>query len=358
MKQLLLQATALLLLSGVSLGFGYFDAITDGTPIAGLSPAAVALGSAKAIGIREAVTIFTNPAMTSGLPGVLQVSAAPIYWTERVLESDVDKTVRTLRTFDNFSGAATWPVGGLTVGAGYAKVAEFGYEGTHVLYDEPDDPPIGMEVLYASGGQWEAMGSISMEVAGPLSAGFSGGIRSARADYEYFFNSERYSIPDSSSQWNLDSDEFAWHAGLAFDGDLFKSGICYSSPTEYMEDAVSVGVSAYAEHLKKITVGFEGELLSPFDANHFLGKLSVIMPLTKNLNALTSASFDDQRVANRAGFGFGMGFSGNIGRFDLGMGILNRFKSRKDSGFPNESADRVDDSFTQFSFGISYAFTD
>lgn len=125
-----------------------------------------------------------------------------------------------------------------------------------------------------------------------------------------------------------------------------------------MEESVSIGFSAFAEHLKKITVGFEGELISPFDSNHFLGKLSVIMPLTKNLDALTSASFDDQRIANRAGFGFGLGFSGHIDRFNLGIGIFNRFRARKDTAFPNESADRVDDSVTQFTFGVGYSFTD
>ena len=357
MRSPILLIALLFILNSTGLSFGYYDSINEGTPIPGLSPTAVALGSPKALSPIEPACVFTNPALTAWAGGTVQAAYSAITWTERVIESDIDKTVRTLTTLDNFSGAAVWPVGPVTLGAGYAKVAEFGYEGTHTVYDDPEDPEIGVEILYADGGQHEAMGSASMVLAGVLSAGFSGGMRTASADYEYFFNSHRYSIPDSSAVWSFDESEFAWHAGLALNGDLFKSGLSYSSGTEYMEESVSIGFSAYAEHLKKITVGFEGELISPFDSNRFLGKLSIIMPLTKNLNALTSASFDDQRVANRAGFGFGLGFSGRIGRFNLGGGILNRFRARTDTAFPDEEADRVDDSATQFTIGLSYSFS-
>jgi len=358
MFRILKYLSAALFTVSVSYGFGYYDSMTNGTVIPGLSPSTSALGSAKAIGIDEAVCLFTNPAMTAGLPLTIQGNAASISWSERVLESDIEKTVRTLTTFDNITAAAVYPLGRISLGAGYAKVAEFGYEGTHTLFDNPEDPPMGVELLYVTGGQWETMGSVSIELSESVSAGFSGGMRSVRAEYEYDFNSERFSIPDSSSEWTIDRSDFAWHAGVHLDGDLFKSGCCYSSGTEYMEESVSIGISAFAEHLKNITVGFEGELISPLDSNHFIGKLSVIMPLTKNLDALTSASFDDQRVANRAGFGFGLGFNGHIDRFNLGIGIINRFRARKDTAFPNETADRVDDSVTQFVFGIGYSFTD
>ena len=357
MTRSVLLVTATLISASVSFGFGYYDSMTSGTPIPGISPVSVALGASKAIGISEALSLFTNPAMTAELPFALQGTFSGISWSEKVIESDIDKTVRTLTNFGNFAAAMVYPLGPVSIGAGYAKVAEFGYQGTHTVFDNPDDPPLGVELLNVSGGQWEAMGSVSMAVTGPLSAGFSGGMRSASADYEYSFNSHRYSIPDSSSEWSLDQSEFAWHAGIHLDGELFKSGICYSSGTEYMEETVSMGFSAFAEHLKSITVGFEGELISPFDSNHFLGKLSIIMPLTENLNALTSASFDDQRIANRAGFGFGIGFIGHVDRFDMEVGVFNRFKARKDTAFPNESADRVDDSVTQFSFGVGYSFT-
>ena len=78
------------------------------------------------------------------------------------------------------------------------------------------------------------------------------------------------------------------------------------------QDILAFGGSAVAEHLKKITMGFEAEITSPFDKNLFIGKLFLTMPLTKSLEALVSVSFDDNRVANRAGFGFGMGFSSRI----------------------------------------------
>lgn len=76
------------------------------------------------------------------------------------------------------------------------------------------------------------------------------------------------------------------------------------------------------------------------------------MPLAKSLEALVSVSFDDNRVANRAGFG--IGYSGQIGRFRVGGGILNRFRARENTNFPGEFANRVDDSYTILNLGISY----
>ena len=335
-------------------GFGYQDALTDGTVLGGFSPYTVALGTVRAVGASEPASIFTNPAQVALHPFTIQLSGSSISWAERVIESDLDKTLRTLMTNNNGLAAVVVPFGGITAGAGLVKVAEFGYEGVTFIYDDNEEDELGVAILESSGSQIEAMGSISAVISGPLSAGFSGGVRRAAAEYDYEFNSFQILIPDSSYSWSKSRSEFAWHAGLALGGDLFKSGVSYSSETEFMEDILAFGGSAYAEHLKKITMGFEAEITSPFDKNLFLGKLFLTMPFTKSLEALVSVSFDDNRVANRAGFGFGMGFSGRIGRFTAGGGILNRFRSRKDTAFPDEVSDRVDDSYTIINLGVSY----
>ncbi|MCK5130975.1 MAG: hypothetical protein KAR40_02355 [Candidatus Sabulitectum sp.] len=341
------------ILSTHAFGFGYYDAITNGTVLGGFSPYTVALGTVRAVGVSEPASIFTNPAQVAVHPFSIQLSGSSISWAERVIESDLDKTLRTLMTNSNGLAAVVYPAGGITLGAGIVKVAEFGYDGMTLIYDDPDDPEIGIALLESSGSQIEAMGSVSMVIAGPLSAGFSGGVRRAAAEYQYNFNSFHFLIPDSLYTWSKNSSEFAWHTGLALTGDLFKSGVSYSSETEYMEDILAFGGSAYAEHLKKTTLGFEAEITSPFDKNLFLGKLFLSMPLTKSLEALVSVSFDDNRVANRAGFGFGMGFSGRVGRFTAGGGVLNRFRSREDTAFPDEQSDHVDDSYTIINLGIS-----
>ncbi|KAF5409836.1 MAG: hypothetical protein C5S43_06110 [Candidatus Methanocomedens sp.] len=348
----------LIALSSQAFGFGYQDAVTNGTVLGGFSPYTVALGTVRAVGASEPASIFTNPAQVASHPFTAQLSGSSISWTERVIETDIDKTIRTLMTNSNGLAAVVCPVGDITIGAGIVKVGEFGYDGISLIYNDPDDPEIGIALLQSSGSQIEAMGSLSMVVAGPLSAGFSGGVRRAAAEYLFTFDSFHFLIPDSSCAWSLYNSEFAWHAGLALNGELFKSGISYSSETEYMEDIIAFGGSAYAEHLKKATVGFEAELTSPFDQNRFLGKLFLSMPFTKSLEALISVSFDDNRVANRAGFGFGMGFSGRVGQFTIGGGVLNRFRARQDSAFPEETSDRVDDSYTIINLGISYTIGD
>lgn len=350
-----LVATVLFIVS-LSSGFGFYDSVNSGTPLPGLSPASAALGTSRAIGVPEPACLFTNPAKTAGLSLSAQLIGSGVSWTERVLESDVEKTVRTYLTASNFTGAVLVPVAGFSLSAGYAKVAEFGYEGTHTVYNAAGDKVIGVEILYADGGQWEAMGGLSKVIVGSLSAGLSAGMRIASANYEYDYNSSNIAIPDSVSMWSLDEKEFAWRAGLALGGDLFNSALSYASETEYMEDVIAIGISAFAPHLNSITVGFEGELTSPLDQNHFLGKLSVIMPLRTNLNALTSVSFDDQRIANRAGLGFGLGFNLILDRVDLSGAVISRFKARKNSAFPDEESDRVDDGVTQFSLGVNYRF--
>ncbi|PIE53321.1 hypothetical protein CSA37_01935 [Candidatus Fermentibacteria bacterium] len=349
-------ALVILFSTSICYGFGYHDSMNNGSPLPACSPSMAALGSCRAIGIPEPVNVFTNPARLVLVPPSVQVSASSVSWAEKVLENDLEKTVRTMMVLGNFSGAAVFSAAGLSFAAGYAKVAEFGYEGTHEVYDNPDLPPVGFEVLNSKGSQWEGMAGVSGRISGSLSAGFSGGFRTAEADYEYLFNSYLITIPDSSAVWSFDESEFAWHAGVALTGDIFNTGVSYSSGTARMDETIAFGASVYAAHINKITVGFEGEIISPADGNHFLGKLSVIMPLTNNLNALTSASFDDQRIANRAGFGFGMGFEGRVNRFLISGGILNRFKARKNTAFPNEGAERIDDSATQISFGVSYRF--
>ena len=358
MKACICSVFVFFILCSPAFGLGYQDAVTSGTVLGGFSPYTVALGTIRAVGASEPASIFTNPAQAAAHPFTAQLSGSSISWAERVIESDIDKTIRTLMTNSNGLAAVVCPVGAVRIGAGIVKVGEFGYDGMSFIYDDPDDPEIGVALLQSNGSQVEAMGSVSMVISGPLSAGFSGGVRRAAAEYLYRFDSFHFLIPDSSYSWSIYSSEFAWHAGLALNGDLFKSGVSYSSETEYMQDILAFGGSAYAEHLKKATIGFEAELTSPLDQNRFLGKLFLSMPLTKSLEALISVSFDDNRAANRAGFGFGMGLSGHVGQFTIGGGILNRFRARMDTAFPEETSDRVDDSYTIINMGVSYAIGD
>ncbi len=334
--------------------FGYFDSINKGTMVPGISPSTVALGSLRAVGISEPASIFMNPAQVVLLDTQVQIAWSSIQWAERVIQSDLEKTVRTHMTNDNGTAALVFPVGRVVIGAGIAKVGEFGYEGSHSIHDDPDDPELGVALLSAKGSQWESLASLSAVVTGQLSVGFSGGVRMVEADYKYEFNSSQFLIPDSTANWSIDDTEFAWHGGLALNGEMFKSGISYSSETDYMDDIIAFGASALAPHLRNTTVGFEAEIVSPFDSNRFLGNLFIQMPMTETMNVLTSVSFDDNRVANRAGLGFGLGFDMRVNRFTLGAGLLSRFKSRKNTAFPNEASDRVDDSANMFSLGITY----
>ncbi|MCK5132810.1 MAG: hypothetical protein KAR40_11730 [Candidatus Sabulitectum sp.] len=354
MKIFAVYSAVITILVTQAFGFGYYDSMTEGTSIPGLTPSTTALGSVRALGVMEAASIFYNPAQTASLSLDIQLSGSSIQWTERVIQSDIEKSVRSLMTNDNGTAAVVYPVGPVVIGAGIAKIGEFGYTGSHTVFDDPDNSELGIAVLYANGSQWETLAGISSVISGQLSAGFSGGVRIVNADYHYEFSSHRFLIPDSSVYWSVKDQAFAWHAGLAVDGEIFKSGVSYSSETEYMHDIIAFGASALAPHLENTTVGFEAQIASPLDHNRFTGNLFFQMPLTENMNALTSVSFDDSRVANRAGLGYGLGFDLRLDRFIVGGGLLTRFKARKNTAFPYEQSDRIDDSSTMITLGIIY----
>ena len=354
MKAFTIYSAILAILATQAFGFGYFDSVTKGSILPGLTPSTTALGSVRAVGVSEAASIFFNPAQTAFLSADIQLAGSSIQWAERVIQTDLEKTVRTIMTNDNGTAAMVFPLGSIVLGAGIAKIGEFGYDGSHTVYDDPEDPELGLAVLHADGSQWETVASVSTVISGVFSAGISGGVRMVNADYVYEFTSHQFLIPDSSAIWSVEDKAFAWHAGLALNGEMFKSGASYSSETDYMDDVIAFGVSALAPHLKYTTVGFEAEISSPLDGNRFMGNLFVKMPLTDRANILTSVSFDDNRVANRAGLGFGLGFDVQLDRLALGGGLLNRFRARKNTAFPNEQSDRVDDSSTMITLGITY----
>ena len=352
--KLIISFLLVLIFVGQALGFGYFDSMHSGTIMPGISPATTALGSLRSLGVNEPVSMFLNPAQTANLSSMVQISGASVHWQGKVIQSDIDKTVRTFINNGNGSLAFVLPVGEITMGAGLAKIGEFGYEGIHTLYEDPEDPELGVVVLYADGAQWESVGQISASITEEFSAGFSAGVRMVQADYEYYFNSHEFLIPDSSAAWSIEDEEFAWHGGVAYNGDMFHSAASYSSKTDYMYDILAFGGSALAPHLNNTIVGFEAQVSSLAEDSKFLGNVFIKTSFTKEVLALISVSFDDNRVANRAGLGFGLGIEATYDKIVLSGGILNRFRSRKNTAFPSEASDRVDDSFTALSLGLSF----
>lgn len=337
-------------------GFGYYDSRHIGTIMPGLSASNIALGSLRSLGEHEPISMFLNPAQTARLSPTIQLSGASINWQEKVIQSDIDKTVRTFWTIGNGSFACVLPLGHVTLGAGIAKIGEFGYDGVHTLYDDPDEPELGVVVLNADGAQWESVGQISASINEQFSVGFSAGIRTVNADYEYYFNSHRFLLPDSSAEWSIEDQAFAWHGGLAYTGEIFGSAVSYSSKTDYMYDILAFGGTALAPHLNNTIVGFEAQVSSLSEDKKFLGNVFFKSALNEQVLALVSVSFDDNRVANRAGLGFGLGLEATFDDFTFSGGMLNRFKARRNTAFPNEASERVDDAFTALSLGLSYTF--
>lgn len=147
MKIFAIYSAIITILVTQAFGFGYYDSITEGTSIPGLAPSTTAPGSVRSLAVMEAASIFYNPAQTASLSLDIQLSGSSIQWTERVIQTDIEKSVRTLMTNDNGTAAVVYPVGPVVIGAGVAKIGEFGCTGSHAVFDDPGNSELGITYL-------------------------------------------------------------------------------------------------------------------------------------------------------------------------------------------------------------------
>ena len=131
--------------------------------------------------------------------------------------------------------------------------------------------------------------------------------------------------------------------------------MCYTSgSSDHYYSRISIAGRARAEHIGNSTMGFEGEIIDPFNNNYFVGKLSIETPIRDNINMLIGVGFNEGENMNRVGLAFSVGGNYRIGRVGIDCALYMSGRSRRSTSFPNEYSDSVDDSWTHFCFGLQY----
>lgn len=338
-------------------GYGFHDALTYGNSVDVISIRSAAMVGIRVFGSEGSTSLFMNPATLHYVNTLnLTASTSSLSWTEEVVDS-TSVTQRSNRGLGSLTGAAAFRISpDIVVAAGVAKVSDFQYDGTHFLPEDPSHPGIDiLETLKSEGGLWEALGGASWNLSDNFAAGVSAGLRFGEISYDYSYDEKFTPEVDSTSQWSWELSEPCYHAGFVLGDDMISAGACYTSGSEdRYHSRLSISGRARAEHIGDTIMGFEGEIVAPFDRNYFNGKLSLETPIRNTISLMAGVGFNEGENMNRVGTAFSVGgnYTASRVRVDLAMSHISR--SRKSTSFPEEYSDYVDDSWTQFCIGLQY----
>lgn len=346
------------MINSFAFGYGYHDALGRGTVINTVGLQAAALGGTRVFGTDNPSALFLNPAELVDVGGIsIYCSGASAAWNESVHDS-----TRVTERGDFGIGGSTCVIAlpvsaGIVVSGGMARIVDNQYRGTHYLPNDPSQPEIDVvEILEASGGQWEALGGVSVLITDGFSAGISAGMRIRRCEFEYQYDRSHTPQIDSIVDWSERTDEFCYHSGFNYTSDAFESGITYTSETEFYYSRAAFGGRLKAAHLSNVWVGFEGELIDPLDRNYFNGRLSFEIPMEDKLKIMTAVGFIEGENMYRTGMIFSLGGSADFGNLILDFVLSTNSRCRSNTSFPEEYSDYVNDSWTAFGLGVNYTF--
>ncbi len=341
----------------VSLGYGFHDALTYGNTVNVVSIRSATMVGVRVFGAKGASAVFLNPACLSNVNSFnMTASTSLLTWAEEVIDS-TSTTRRSEVGLGSLTGAAAFRTGSdLVIGAGVAKVSDHQYDGTHFLPDDPSHPGIDViEVLIAKGGLWEALGGASWSVTDNFTAGVSAGLRFGEVSYEYIYDKKYTPYVDSTASWSWDLSEACYHAGFTLGDDEIAAGACYTSgSSDHYYSTLALSGKARAEHIGNTEMGFEGEIVDPFNNNYFHGKISIETPIRRNINIMAGVGFNEGANMNRVGLAFSIGGNYQSGRMRVDLALSHMGRSRTSKSFPNEYSDYIDDSWTHFCIGLQY----
>ncbi len=341
----------------VCFGYGFHDALNYGNSINVISVRSASLVGIRVFGAEGASAVFLNPASLSNVNSFnMTASTSLITWSEEVVDSTVI-IERSGAGLGSFTGAAAYRIGpDMVIGAGITKVSDHQYDGTHFLPDDPSHPGIDIvEMLKAKGGLCEALGGASWSFSGSITAGVSAGLRFGEVTYAYIYDEKYTPQIDSTSSWSWNLSEACYHVGFLLADDELSAGMCYTSgSSDHYYSRISIAGRARAEHIGNTTMGFEGEIVDPFDNQFFIGKLFLETPIRSNMNIFAGVGFNEGENMNRVGLAFSVGGNYSTGRVRVDCALSHSGRSRKSTSFPNEYSDYVDDSWTHFCLGLQY----
>lgn len=346
---------AILLIVPVSAsGYGYPDAMGEGSPLPGIDAVSHGYGGVASVDVGS-LNLFCNPAELANYNPSFTASIGTL-----ILKQSVDdgwgKHSLTYAGLGASSFQAGLNAGGMSIAIGMAKIRDYTYKGEYFFQETVLDSVIaGFENLVVTGGVWEGAGGFATTLPGNISLGASAGYRLGDINYEYYWHHFSELIPDSTESWMREEGEFAWRAGASYPArEDITVGAVYSSASENCPASIAAGLrmgnlSAYFPGF-----GFEARIYDTEERKAWTGNFFGGIHPDQNLyfrGGLTLASRGGSE--SRTALGIALGATVDLGRSDISAAFNYGNDARNGNvlGFPD--AKTISDVVTAFSVGAA-----
>lgn len=346
--------TVLLLVSAAAFGFGYLDALGQGSTMPGVDAVSHGFGGAYSVNV-GGMNLFGNPSEICSTGSSLMMSGGALILKQTV-DDGLGRHTLTYAGLGASSFQAAFDTGALELAVGIAKIRDYTYKGEYFFIDSNPEPVIaGFENLTVSGSIWEAALGVSREFFPGVKIGAAAGYRTGNVDYEYYWHHFSESIDDSTETWSREEGEFAWRAGTsARVGEATTIGGVYSSETDNVPASFAAGVVFGNLAGGFPGVGIEARIYDTEINTSWAGSVFGGIHPEHNLYfrgglTLSSKGGND----SNASLGLSFGTTVNFSKVNMDAAFNYNNESRNSGVFGFPEAQTVNDIVTGFSVGAT-----
>ncbi len=223
-------------------GYGYPDAIGQGSPLPGVDAVSHGFGGVMAVNVGS-MNLFCNPAELTSFNPTFTASIGPAILKQTV-DDDAGKHSLTYAGFSSCSFQTGFNTGSVSLSMGVARIRDYTYKGEYFFIDTlPEIHIVGFENLIVDGGVWEAAGGAATTLPGNVNIGASVGYRTGEVKYDYYWHYFEEDIPDSSFIWSRDEAELSWRAGASYPaGENVSLGAVFASESENCPSSIAAAI--------------------------------------------------------------------------------------------------------------------
>lgn len=342
------------LFSGSLYGFGYPDAIGQGSPLPGADAVSQGFSGVSSVNV-GGMNLFGNPAELSGSGTDLRISIGALIFKQTV-DDGLGKHTLTYAGLGSSSFQAGFDTGIADVAIGIAKIRDYTYKGEYFFLDtNPDVVIAGFEDLTVSGGVWEAALGAAREIPGGIKLGVSAGYRTGDINYEYYRHHFSELIDDSVSTWSREEGEFAWRAGASYttNGNT-TAGIVYSSESENCPSSMAAGI-VFGDLGKGFPgVGVEARIYNTEENAAWVGNVFGGIHPDHNLFFRGGVTLSSRGGSDSdAALGISLGTTVSFSRMSIDAAFTFNSESRNGNVFGFPEAETVADVITGFTVGAT-----
>ena len=346
--------TALFIFPFSAFGYGYPDAMGQGSPLPGVDPVSHGFGGVMSVNVGS-MNLFCNPAELTAFNPSFTASIGSLILKQTV-DDGAGKHNLTYAGLGASSFQTGLSTGSVSLAMGIAKIRDYTYKGEYFFWEsEIDTIPHGFENLIVDGGVWESAAGFATTLPGKVSFGLSGGYRFGEVSYDYYWHHFAESIPDSIENWNREEGEFAWRAGVSYPAsESITFGAVYSSASENCPASIASGLSvgnlsAYFPGFGVEARIYDTEINKAWTANFFGGIHPDHNLYFRGGLILASRGGNDANTS----LGLAVGATIDLGKTDISAAFNFGSEKRNDFvlGFPY--AETITDVITAFSVGAT-----